>query len=95
MYIELKSDQNYACIVSESFTGSEHGPFSIVDGWGGSSDWSINGTVDILAWKMDNFHRSFQTVFTVTKNSSTQSCLQFQEALDLNNFLISVKVLIT
>ncbi|XP_063420726.1 uncharacterized protein LOC134705943 [Mytilus trossulus] len=66
--------------------------FSLVDGWGGSSDVFHNGNVEILAWTMDNFHRSFQKVFTVMKNCSTQSSFHFQEGLDLSNIFISIKV---
>ncbi|VDI12289.1 Hypothetical predicted protein, partial [Mytilus galloprovincialis] len=73
-------------------TGSEHGPFSIRDGWGGSTELFSNGTLEILAWTMDNFHRSYQKVFMVTKNNCTQSRLPFEEVLDLSNIFISVKV---
>ncbi|XP_076090044.1 uncharacterized protein LOC143062118 isoform X2 [Mytilus galloprovincialis] len=69
--------------------------FTSVDGWAGSLPAFNNGSVEILAWTMDNFHRSFQKVFTVMKNCSTQSSLHFQEGLDLNNIFISTKVRIS
>ncbi|XP_071153379.1 uncharacterized protein [Mytilus edulis] len=69
--------------------------FTSVDGWAGSLGAFYNGSVEILAWTMDNFHRSIQKVFTVMKNCSTQSSLHFQEGLDLNNIFISTKVRIS
>lgn len=80
----------YIWFFSQSLTG--YATFTSVDGWAGSLPAFNNGSVEILAWTMDNFHRSFQKVFTVMKNCSTQSSLHFQEGLDLNNIFISTKV---